>query len=146
MDNCFSYGSNNELSLQDNTVTQLIGTNGMGKSSIPLIIEEALYNKNSKGIKKADIPNRYVNDGYYINLVFTKDDKTYEVIIIESLISKSNSLKMERILAHIRQPIPIKHYKILSVLISRHSLNWYIKTQMLAYNFLQRLIQLVKNS
>jgi len=53
----------------------------MGKSSIPLIIEEALYNKNSKGIKKADIPNRYVNDGYYINLVFTKDDKTYEVII-----------------------------------------------------------------
>jgi DNA repair exonuclease SbcCD ATPase subunit len=79
--NCFSYGADNELSLEDNTVTQLIGTNGMGKSSIPLIIEEALYNKNSKGIKKADIPNRYVNDGYYINLVFTKDDKTYEVII-----------------------------------------------------------------
>ena len=79
--NCFSYGADNELSLEDNTVTQLIGTNGMGKSSIPLIIEEALYNKNSKGIKKADIPNRYVNDGYYINLVFTKDNKTYEVII-----------------------------------------------------------------
>ena len=38
---------------------------------------------------------------------------------IESLISKSNSLKREKILAHIRQPIPIKHYKILSVLISR---------------------------
>ena len=41
-DNCFSYGSGNELRLDDNTVTQIIGTNGMGKSSIPLIIEEAL--------------------------------------------------------------------------------------------------------
>ena len=54
--NCFSYGADNELDLSSNTVTQLVGTNGMGKSSIPLIIEEALYNKNSKGIKKADIP------------------------------------------------------------------------------------------
>lgn len=52
-DNCFSYGAGNELQLNDNTVTQILGTNGMGKSSIPLIIEEALYNKNSKGIKKS---------------------------------------------------------------------------------------------
>ena len=49
--NCFSYGSDNELDLSSNTVTQLVGTNGMGKSSIPLIIEEALYNKNSKELK-----------------------------------------------------------------------------------------------
>ena len=67
--------TNNVLNLQENTVTQIIGTNGMGKSSIPLIIEEALFNKNSKGIKKADIPNRYVNNGYHINLDFTKDDE-----------------------------------------------------------------------
>ena len=79
--NCFSYGENNELDLSSNTVTQLVGTNGMGKSSIPLIIEEALYNKNSKGIKKADIPNRYVNQGYSIHLTFTKDTKKYEVFI-----------------------------------------------------------------
>ena len=79
--NCFSYGADNELDLSSTTVTQLIGTNGMGKSSIPLIIEEALYNKNSKGIKKADIPNRYVNQGYNIHLEFTKDDKRYDVII-----------------------------------------------------------------
>ena len=79
--NCFSYGSDNELDLSSNTVTQLVGTNGMGKSSIPLIIEEALYNKNSKGIKKADIPNRYVNAGYHIHLTFTKDEKEYDVII-----------------------------------------------------------------
>jgi DNA repair exonuclease SbcCD ATPase subunit len=53
----------------------------MGKSSIPLIIEEALYNKNSKGIKKADIPNRYVNDGYNIYLSFTKDEDRYEITV-----------------------------------------------------------------
>jgi DNA repair exonuclease SbcCD ATPase subunit len=80
-DNCFSYGSNNELDLDDNSVTQIIGTNGMGKSSIPLIIEEALYNKNSKGIKKADIPNRYMNDGYNISLTFTKDSDTYAITV-----------------------------------------------------------------
>ena len=80
-DNCFSYGSGNELQLDDNTVTQIIGTNGMGKSSIPLIIEEALFNKNSKGIKKADIPNRYVNNGYNIYLSFTKDEDMYEITV-----------------------------------------------------------------
>ena len=80
-DNCFSYGAGNELVLDDNTVTQIIGTNGMGKSSIPLIIEEVLYNKNSKGIKKADIPNRYIDKGYNIKLVFTKDEDTYVVNI-----------------------------------------------------------------
>ena len=80
-DNCFSYGPGNELDLEENTVTQIIGTNGMGKSSIPLIIEEALFNKNSKGIKKADIPNRYVNKGYNINLQFTKDEDEYVVSI-----------------------------------------------------------------
>ena len=80
-DNCFSYGSGNELQLNDNTVTQILGTNGMGKSSIPLIIEEALYNKNSKGIKKADIPNRYVNNGYNIYLSFTKDEDRYEITV-----------------------------------------------------------------
>ena len=79
--NCFSYGSDNELHLDNNTVTQIIGTNGMGKSSIPLIIEEILYNKNSKGIKKADIPNRYINSGYSIFLSFEKDGSDYEISV-----------------------------------------------------------------
>ena len=79
--NCFSYGPDNELDLDDNTVTQIIGTNGMGKSSIPLIIEEVLYNKNSKGIKKADIPNRYVNKGYTISLSFEKDGNEYNIVV-----------------------------------------------------------------
>jgi DNA repair exonuclease SbcCD ATPase subunit len=92
-DNCFSYGSGNELQLNDNTLTQILGTNGMGKSSIPLIIEEALFNKNSKGIKKADIPNRYINDGYNIYLSLTKDDNRYEITINRK---KSIKVKLEK--------------------------------------------------
>ena len=92
-DNCFSYGEGNDLILDDNSVTQIIGTNGMGKSSIPLIIEEALYNKNSKGIKKADIPNRYINDGYRIVLTFTKDEDVYSVSINRKT---SIKVKLER--------------------------------------------------
>ena len=88
--NCFSYGPDNVLDLSDNSVTQVLGTNGMGKSSIPLIIEEALYNKNSKGIKKADIPNRYLNDGYSIHLEFTKDENKYDVII-----NRKSSIKLK---------------------------------------------------
>ena len=88
--NCFSYGSNNTLVLDDNAVTQIIGTNGTGKSSIPLIIEEALYNKNSKGIKKADIPNRYIGNGYSIELTFTKDTDTYCVSI-----DRKNTIKVK---------------------------------------------------
>ena len=91
--NCFSYGPNNEIDLDDTTVTQIIGTNGMGKSSIPLIIEEALYNKNSKGIKKADIPNRYINDGYSITLSFTKDEDRYEIDITRKSTIKVKLLK-----------------------------------------------------
>lgn len=91
--NCFSYGDNNELDLDSNNVTQIIGKNGMGKSSIPLIIEEVLYNKNSKGIKKADIPNRYINNGYDIHLTFTKEDTLYEVIVIRKASIKVKLLK-----------------------------------------------------
>ena len=77
--NCFSYGENVELDLESSTLTQLVGTNGVGKSSIPLILEEVLFNKNSKGVKKADIPNRYANKGYSINLTFSVDAKDYEI-------------------------------------------------------------------
>lgn len=77
--NCFSYGDNNVLQLNENTITQLRGENGSGKSSIALIIQEALFNKNSKGIKKADIGNRNTTGNYWIQLVFTYEDKAYEV-------------------------------------------------------------------
>ena len=80
-DNCFSYGKGNEVNLAESTLTQLVGTNGVGKSSIPLILEEVLFNKNSKNVKKADIANRYVNQGYDISLDFTVDNDSYNISV-----------------------------------------------------------------
>jgi len=90
--NCFSYGSNNELDLSQATLTQLVGTNGVGKSSIPLILEEVLFNKNSKNVKKADIANRYVNSGYDISLSFSIDNDDYSISV-----SRRNALKCKLI-------------------------------------------------
>lgn len=78
-DKCFSYGENNKLVLNDSTLTQLVGLNGAGKSSLPAIIEEALYNKNSKGCKRAGVPNRNLDGTYSIKLVFSKDEDLYTI-------------------------------------------------------------------
>jgi len=91
-DNCFSYGEGNEINLSDSTLTQLVGTNGVGKSSIPLILEEVLFNKNSKNVKKADIANRYVNKGYDISLDFTVDADSYTISV-----SRRSTLKCKLI-------------------------------------------------
>ena len=80
-DNCFSYGKNNEIDLANATLSQLVGTNGVGKSSVPLILEEVMFNKNSKNVKKADISNRYVNQGYDISLDFTVDTDSYNISV-----------------------------------------------------------------
>ncbi len=91
--NCFSYGSDNEIELNGDTLTQLIGTNGAGKSSIPLILEEVLFNKNSKGIKKADIANRQVNKGYDISLEFRANDDSYLIDVVRRANIKAKLLK-----------------------------------------------------
>ena len=80
-DNCFSYGEGNEIDLSKSTLTQLVGTNGVGKSSIPLILEEVLFNKNSKNVKKADIANRYIGKGYDISLDFSVDSDLYNISV-----------------------------------------------------------------
>jgi DNA repair exonuclease SbcCD ATPase subunit len=80
--NCFSYAENNELKLDANTITQLVGVNGAGKSSIPLILEEVTYNKNSKNVKKADIPNRRIGEPYSIFLAFDVDDDEYTLDLV----------------------------------------------------------------
>ena len=83
-DNCFSYGDKNSIDLNDTTLTQLVGKNGAGKSSIPLILEEVLFNKNSKGIKKAEIQNREYNKGYNISLDFSVENKKYKIEVKRS--------------------------------------------------------------
>ena len=57
--NMFSYGENNSLQLNKDRICQLVAENGSGKSSISLAIQELLFNKNVKGLKKSDILNRY---------------------------------------------------------------------------------------
>jgi len=91
--NCFSYGSDNEIDLDRTTLTQLVGTNGTGKSSIPLILEEVLFNKNSKGIKKADIANRQVNNGYDISLDFSVNEDQYHIDVSRRASIKCKLLK-----------------------------------------------------
>lgn len=79
--NAFSYGADNEIDFSAHALTQLVGKNGHGKSSIPAILEEVLYNKNSKGIKKADILNRYATaKSYSIEFNFEKDGDEYTIL------------------------------------------------------------------
>lgn len=92
--NAFSYGKDNEVSFVNSPLTQLVGKNGHGKSSVALILEEVLFNKNSKGIKKADILNRYIKDkSYTIELDFDKDGTEYQ---IKSSRGSSQTVKLYR--------------------------------------------------
>jgi len=78
--NMFSYGPNNKLILNQNKITQLAAPNGSGKSSLALIIQELLYNKNVKGLKKSDILNKYNNaKTWEAKLVFSIDSDEYEL-------------------------------------------------------------------
>lgn len=76
----FSYGSNNSIDLNANKITQLSAPNGSGKSSLALIIQELLYNKNVKGLKKADILNKYNNaKTWEATIYFSVDSDEYEL-------------------------------------------------------------------
>lgn len=76
----FSYGPDNFINFDKVSLTQLVGRNGHGKSSIALILEEVLFNKNSKGVKKANILNRYTGaKKYSITLNFIVHANHYVV-------------------------------------------------------------------
>ena len=78
--NWFSYGPDNYLNLEDAPLMQISGKNGTGKSSIPLIIEEILYNKNHIGKRKQTLVNRYLeNPVVEAELTFSKDNVEYKV-------------------------------------------------------------------
>lgn len=62
--NIMSYGEDNVLHFNAR-VTQLVGKNGAGKSSIPIVLEELFYNKNSRGIPKSEIRNRFIDKKEY---------------------------------------------------------------------------------
>ena len=93
--NAFSYGLDNVIQLDNSPLTQIVGKNGHGKSSIALIIEEVLFNQNSKKIKKADVLNRYTKDkNYTIELDFDKDGVEY--IVKTSRTATASTVKLTR--------------------------------------------------
>lgn len=90
----FSYGKNNEIDFTRDKVVQLVGANGNGKSSIAWIIEEALYNKNSKNRKKESLVNW--NSGaksYSIEFEFSVDDDEYLIKVKRSSSISASLLK-----------------------------------------------------
>ena len=83
--NMFSYGKENSLDLNNSRITQLTAPNGSGKSSIAMIIQEILFNKNVKGIKKTDILNRWSKDKQWTgSLEFDIDGASYSVSVQRS--------------------------------------------------------------
>lgn len=114
-DDAFSYASNNKIDFTENPLTQIVGSNGHGKSSIPSILEEILFNKNSKGIKKASIINRYTGKKFYTaSLCFSKDNDEYEVHVKRGSTQTVRLMKNgEDISAH----TPTNTYKLLESII-----------------------------
>lgn len=113
--NVFSYGPENEIDFSASPLVQLVGKNGHGKSSIGLILELVLYNKNSKNIKTSDILNR--NNGaksYWIKLEFEKGSDKYHVHLNRSSTQTIKLIKNgEDISAH----TPTNTFKIIEEII-----------------------------
>jgi DNA repair exonuclease SbcCD ATPase subunit len=78
--NMFSYGKDNVIDLNKSRISQLTAPNGSGKSSIAMIIQETLFNKNIKGIKKSDILNRWSKEkNWNSELTFVANGKDYVI-------------------------------------------------------------------
>ena len=76
--NWFSYGEDNIVQFDDAKVTQITGTNGSGKSSIPVIVGEIMCSKNALGKTKAKLSNRYLEGvPTWGKIWFDKDDDEY---------------------------------------------------------------------
>ena len=80
--NLFSYGKNNVINFEKNKISQLTAPNGSGKTSIAMILQETLFNKNIKSIKKNDLLNRWSNSKTWSStLYFTTNSKNYEISV-----------------------------------------------------------------
>ena len=81
-DNWFSYGEHNNIDFTKDPLTQLMGKNGAGKTSIPIILQEVLYGKNSKKIVKSKLLNRNMpGKTVSATLYFTDSHNEYKVIV-----------------------------------------------------------------
>lgn len=155
--NCFSYGDNNEIVFDENPLTQLVGTNGAGKTSISLLLQEILYGKNIKNIKKQDITNnKSGKTGYSIVLYFEKDGIDYEIHLNRKSnlklllfkdgfdISSHTSLNTYKTINEI---VGVADFKVFCQLIYQHStdsLDFLTATDTNRKRFLISLLQLEK--
>lgn len=77
--NMFRFGEDVEIHF-NSRVTQLNGINGSGKSSIPAVLEDLFYNRNSRGVKKASLKNRLVATNKYSSSAdFTVGNDNYTI-------------------------------------------------------------------
>lgn len=77
-----SIGSHEVFDLTTDTsnfVADHILVHNSGKSSLPNAIEEVMYNKNSRGIKKASVPNRNTDGPTELELDFELDGIEYKI-------------------------------------------------------------------
>ena len=155
--NCFSYGEDNKIDFNIEALTQLVGPNGAGKTSIALMLQEVLYGKNNKNIKKQDIANNKSGvKGYWIRLYFNKDGTDYNIYLDRKSgiklklytwdedISSHTSLNTYKTIAEI---IGIADFKIFCQLIYQHStdsLDFLTATDTNRKKFLISLLQLDK--
>jgi len=117
--NMFSYGEQNSLQLNKTPITQLLASNGMGKSSVALIIQELLYNKNIKGLKKSEIINRYLDTKkWWASLTFdiVDTDKTDEYRITSTRTGATSNVVL------LKNGVDISEHKVLDTYKKLHSI------------------------
>ena len=77
--NYLSYGANNSLEFTKDKVTILSAENGYGKSSLATVLEDCLFSKNSKGILKGELQNRYLPEKPEATVTFRVGKDFYEL-------------------------------------------------------------------
>jgi DNA repair exonuclease SbcCD ATPase subunit len=113
--NMYSYGKNISIELNKERITQLAAPNGSGKSSIALILQEILFNRNIKGVKKGDILNKYSKEKTWdATLSFSVDANNYVLEVVRS----STQTKV----ALLENGVDISEHKVLDTYKKLHSI------------------------
>ena len=74
--NWFCYGEGNYISI-DSPITQIVGPNGVGKTSIAIVLMELYTNSNIFGFKKSELFNRHKSDTISAESEFSVNSKDY---------------------------------------------------------------------
>ncbi len=91
--NAMTYGDFDFI-VDEHRVYQLIGKNGSGKSSLPVILEEILFNSNSRGIAKAEIPHMFTDiKGWWGEVTFFVEEDKY---IVRKDVKSTAKLKLTK--------------------------------------------------